>query len=402
MAELIEITLPVEEREGTVSVVGTWLKKVGDPVRKNQPVVEIETDKVNTEVAAPVSGRLESIAKREGEEVGPGEVLGRITPVAESGVMTAPAAAEPLPEAPRLPRRETKGNGDRARLLSPSVRRLFSQHALSPDQITGTGRGGRITYKDVCDFLATHKQEPATGTGASIPGVMSRRIPHNAMRRKIADHMVESLLEVAPHVTSVFEMDMSAVITHRKNNKDAFAAKGFNLTFTAYFVCASVAALKAVPRVNSRFHEDALEIFEDMNIGVGTALEDRGLIVPVIHRAQHHNLFGTATKLQDLTNRARQGKLEPRDLQGGTFTISNHGVGGSLLAAPVVINQPQSAILGVGKLQKRVVVIEQEHGDAMAIKPMCYVTLSIDHRALDAFQTNAFLAKFVSVIENWK
>ena len=219
------------------------------------------------------------------------------------------------------------------------------------------------------------------------------------MRLGIANHMVESMLKVAPHVTAIFDMDMSAVIAHRAANKVNFEQRGVKLTFTAYFVQAALQALEAVPQVNSKWHDDVLEVFADVNVGIATALED-GLIVPVIHKVQNLNLLGIADRLQDLTGRARKGGLQPGDVQGGTFTITNHGVSGSLIATPI-INQPQSAILGIGKMEKRVVVTEDSGIEALAIKPKIYVTLTIDHRALDGYQANKFLTRFVSVIENW-
>jgi 2-oxoglutarate dehydrogenase E2 component (dihydrolipoamide succinyltransferase) len=211
--------------------------------------------------------------------------------------------------------------------------------------------------------------------------------------------MVESLLRTAPHVTSIFEADLGAALAHREEHKRDFAERGARLTITAYIVAAAVKALQAVPEVNARWHEDGLEIYEDINIGVGTALEDRGLIVPVIRRAQLLDLFGIATRLDTLTRKAREGGLAPEDVRGGTFTISNHGVGGSLIAAPIVINQPQVAILGVGRVQKRPVVVEEGGQDRVIVRPMAYVTLSIDHRALDAFQTNRFLTVLVEALE---
>lgn len=210
------------------------------------------------------------------------------------------------------------------------------------------------------------------------------------MRRSIADHMVKSVA-TAPHVTAVFEADLSAVIRHREAHQKAF-------TFTAYFVRASVAALQRVPEVNSRWRDQGLELYDDCNIGIGTALPGGGLIVPVLRQAQDLDLAETARRLEDLTTRARAGTLEPRDVQGGTFTISNHGVSGSLLATPIVINQPQSAILGIGKLEQRVRVAA---GGSFEARPMLYVTLTIDHRALDGFQANAFLSRWVEVVEQW-
>ncbi len=257
--------------------------------------------------------------------------------------------------------------------LSPAVRRMIKERGLDAAKIKGTGRGGRITVEDVEAVAATST---------------NRMVPHTAMRKSIAAHLSQSMA-TAPHVTTIFEADLSAVLAHREaTNKAA--------TFTAYFVQATVAALRAVPEVNSRWHDQALELFDDCNIGIGTALEDGGLIVPVIQQAQTLSLVETAGRLADLTARARASGLTPKDVQGGTFTISNHGVSGSLVATPIIINQPQSAILGIGKLEKRAVVVE---GDRIVAKPMIYVTLTIDHRVLDGFQANAFLTKWVETIE---
>ena len=210
--------------------------------------------------------------------------------------------------------------------------------------------------------------------------------------------MVQSVA-IAPHVTAVFEADLTAVVAHREAHRAAFETRGLKLTYTAYFVRASVAALEAVPEVNSRWHDDALELFDDCNIGIAIALPQGGLIVPVIHRAQTLDLAGTAERLQDLTQRARDGALSPDEVRHGTFSISNHGVSGSLVAAPIVIPQPQSAILGVGKLERRPVARMRGEAEAVEVRPMCYVTLTIDHRVLDGYQANAFLARWVEEIE---
>jgi 2-oxoglutarate dehydrogenase E2 component (dihydrolipoamide succinyltransferase) len=199
----------------------------------------------------------------------------------------------------------------------------------------------------------------------------------------------------------VFEADFSAIIAHRNAHKDEYQNNGAKLTFTAYFIAACVEAMKVTPTVNSRWHDDYLEVFEDINIGVGVALGDKGLIVPVVARAQKRSHFEIAKELQTLTDKARNNTLAPVDVRGGTFSISNHGISGSLVATPIIINQPQSAILGVGKLEKRVVVRMVDGADAIQIRPMAYVSLTIDHRALDGAQTNAWLTKFVDVIESW-
>lgn len=288
--------------------------------------------------------------------------------------------------------------------LSPAVKHLVKKYNIDVRQINGSGAEGRITAADVEQYLrknpGTKKPEPTQEIKSPQSTIPGKKIPHSRMRKLIADHMVNSMLRTAPHVTAVFDADMSAVIAHREKEKKEFEKKGVKLTFTAYFVQAAVKALQAVPEANSRWHENELEIFTDLNIGIATALDD-GLIVPVVQKAQKLDLFKTATVLQDLTNRARTGKLKPDEVQNGTFAITNHGVSGSLIATPI-INQPQSAILGIGKLEKRVIVVKVNGKDTAEIKPMIYVTLTIDHRVLDGFKANQFLTEFVKTLEGWK
>jgi 2-oxoglutarate dehydrogenase E2 component (dihydrolipoamide succinyltransferase) len=265
--------------------------------------------------------------------------------------------------------------------LSPAVRRLIEEHHLDASAIPATGRDNRLTFQDVTGFIERQKSKK----------IASRMVPHTAMRRSIAAHMARSM-QNAPHVTSVFEADLTWVLNDRESRKGAGPAP----SITAYLVRAAVKALTAVPEANSRWHDDGLEIFEDFNIGVGAAIEGGGLVVPVIKRAQTLTLEATGVRLRDLTEAARNGKLASEDIENGTFTISNHGVSGSLLAAPIILANSQAAILGAGKLQKRAVVID----DAIQVKPMMYVTLTIDHRVLDAQQTNAFLSVFVEALES--
>lgn len=255
--------------------------------------------------------------------------------------------------------------------------------------MVGTGLDGRITAQDVQRQAALSK-----------PNVDGTRIPHSAIRRRVAEHMARSVA-AAPHVTTLFEADLTQVLAHRAHNAAAYQSRGTHLTLTAYFVSACAKALQTHREVNATFHHEALELHRDVNIGVGTALGDQGLIVPVIHRAQSLDLFEIAQRLERLVAAARAGKLAPEEVRGGTFTISNHGVGGSLLAAPIIINQPQVAILGVGKVQRRVCVLPVGDDEEIGIRSMCYLTLTIDHRALDAFQANAFLSSIVSTLQEW-
>ena len=381
----VDIVVPAEQ-EGTKAVVKSWLKKLGDAVRVDEALVEIETDKVAIEIAANIDGVLAEILLEPGADVQPGGVLGRIAPGAaqiekapqHSGIAAVLAPrVEPAPDVSRL---------------SPGVRRLLAEHGLDASEVPL--RGERLSREDIeAEILRREKvvAEPAAG---------SRVIPHDSMRRRIADHMAHSM-RTAPHVTALFEADFSVIVAHRDAHKAEFTQQGANLTFTAYLVAASVSAMQEVPAVNGRWFEDRIEIPADINIGIGTALGDKGLIVPVIPRAQTLSLLDIAKRLTELTEKARTGKLAPADVQNGTFSISNHGVSGSLLATPIIIHQPQSAILGVGKLQKRAVVRETGRRDVIEIRPMAYVTLTIDHRVLDAHQTNAWLTRFVATLEAW-
>jgi len=404
MDNLADILAPLEQ-EGTKSVVRAWLKQVGDTVKRDEPIVELETDKVAVEVPAPADGVLMAIALAEGEEAAPGAVLGKLNtsvipdaPKARSGIQGQRASPAPLDSG--LAAGAAPRNDGREQRLSPLVKRLLSEHSVSARDITGSGRDGRITHKDVEDFIARGNAKPSPLKPAPTPPIKGGRIPHDAMRRSIAEHMTRSMA-TAPHVTAVFEADFSAIAAHRAKYKDAYAKEHAALTYSAYIVRAAAEAMKVSPNVNARWHDDFLEVFEEVNIGMGVALGDKGLIVPVIRRAQALSLLDTAKQLTDLTERARKNQLKPADVQGGTFTISNHGVSGSLVAAPIIINQPQSAILGVGKLEKRVVVREVGGQDAILVRPMAYVSLTIDHRVLDGHQTNAWLTRFVQVIETW-
>ncbi|MGD9979122.1 MAG: dihydrolipoamide acetyltransferase family protein [Hyphomonadaceae bacterium] len=403
MADTANIVMPMEQ-EGSKSVVRAWLKKVGEPVKRDEPIVELETDKVAVEVPAPTDGVLASIALNEGDEAAPGAVLGVLSLTSEDRRQLAGATAQMASTTADIAKpaesRRSSDHALREQRFSPLVKRLISEHSISASDIRGTGRDGRITHKDVEDFIAGGKAKPSPMKPAPSAPIKGGRIPHDAMRRSIAEHMSRSVA-IAPHVTAVFEADFSAIAAHRAKHKDAYAKAGAPLTYSAYIVRAAAEAMKVSPNVNARWHDDFLEVFEDVNIGMGVALGDKGLIVPVIRSAQKLTLKETAAQLGDLTERARRNALKPTDVQGGTFTISNHGVAGSLVATPIIINQPQSAILGVGKLEKRVVVREIGGADAMVIKPMAYVSLTIDHRVLDGHQTNAWLTRFVDALETW-
>ena len=388
---MIDVRVP-DEQEGTKAVVRAWLKQVGDTVAVNDPLVELETDKVTQEVPAPAAGVLSEILLQTDDEAVPGALLGRISSSApaKAGVREAKPSARVEQKAPAGAPGPRPAPGNSETRLSPSVRRACIQHGINPATIQGTGRGGRVTREDIDRALAdVPAAEPpkqfATGD-----------IPHDRMRLKIAENMVRAVSE-APHVTALFEADFSAVAAH----KAALAAKGTKLSYTAYIVKAAAEAMAVAPAINGRWEPDRIAVSPTIDIGVGTALGDKGLVVPVVKDAGALSLEEIGARLDDLTSRARDGKLTGADVSGGSFTISNHGVSGSLLASPIILHAGQAAILGIGKLEKRAVVREMDGQDAIVIRPMAYVTLTIDHRVVDGHQTNAWLTRFVAILEGW-
>jgi len=395
---VIEVRVP-DEQEGTKAVVRAWLKQIGDAVAENDPLVELETDKVTQEVPAPATGVLVEIVLDTDAEAVPGALLARISTEsapAKAGAQEAKPSDlnEAAADAARGPRPAPGNNETR---LSPSVRRACLQHGIDPARVRGTGRNGRVTREDVDRAVASATVvsvgEPATAQPRQFS---AHDIPHDRMRLAIAENMVRAVSE-APHVTAVFEADFTAVAAH----KAAMAARGQKLSYTAYIVKAAAKAMAVAPAINGRWEKDRIAISPAINIGVGTALGEKGLVVPVVKDAGSLSLEQIGEKLDDLTRRARDGKLDRSDVSGGSFTISNHGVSGSLLAAPIILHQGQAAILGVGKLEKRVVVRTVHGRDAMLIHPMAYVTLTIDHRVVDGHQTNAWLTRFVEILESW-
>ena len=397
---MIEVRVP-NEQEGTKAVVRAWLKQIGDAVAENDPLVELETDKVTQEVPAPAAGVLAEIVLDTDAEAVPGALLARIETngsLAKAGAQGAAPAARASLEAPAgAPGpRPSPGNGHETR-LSPSVRRALQQHGIDPTRIQGTGRNGRITREDVDRCVADATVVSVGELATAQPRQFSAQdIPHDRMRLRIAENMVRAVSD-QPHVTAVFEADFSAVAAH----KAAMAARGMKLSYTAYIVKAAADAMAVAPAINGRWEKDRIAISPTIDIGVGTALGEKGLVVPVVKDAGALTVEQIGARLDDLTRRAREGKLDRSDVSGGSFTISNHGVSGSLLAAPIILHQGQAAILGIGKLEKRMVVREIDGQDAILVRPMAYVTLTIDHRVVDGHQTNAWLTRFVEILENW-
>jgi 2-oxoisovalerate dehydrogenase E2 component (dihydrolipoyl transacylase) len=390
--------------EGVDEVTVTkWLKQVGDSVIELEPLLEVNTDKVDTEIPAPASGVILKIEMQAGQAAKVGELLAIIGAAGEkvesaSGptIETTKVIVTPPPIINDQPVPSGQGVG----FISPVVAKIAAEKGVNLSRINGTGLHGRITKKDVLDFIDGGKSDkPARiqhvmGNIAPLAG--DQLIKHTIMRKSIAAHMLESK-NTSPHVLTVMEADMSRVAKHRAANKTAFERDGINLTFTAYFISAIVMGLKAFPLVNSSWGQEGVLVHKNINIGMATSLGEEGLIVPVIKGADQHSLRDMARAVNDLANRARNKKLHPQEVKGGTFTLTNHGTSGSLFAMPI-INQPQCGILGIGALQKRAIVID----DAIAIRPMVYMSFVFDHRILDGASADWFLTRVKELLENWE
>ena len=391
-----------------------WLKKEGDSVNELEPLLEVNTDKVDTEIPAPASGTVLKILAEEGLPAKVGTVLALIGKPGES--VDSSAGVQGLREAsPRDQTSEEKKTVSQRQetltptekhevgFISPVVAKIAAEHGVNLSQVQGTGLNGRITKNDVLNYVEKKTRDDGGQTmvhrpkGSPIvtPPTGDQLVKHTVIRKQIAEHMVMSK-HTSPHVLTVMEADMSRVARHRAANKESFERDAVNLTFTAYFITAIVAGLKAYPNVNSSWTDEGVLVHKAVNIGMATSLGEEGLIVPVIKDADNLSLLAMARAVNDLANRARSRKLQPDEVKGGTFTLTNHGISGSLFAFPV-INQPQSGILGVGAMQKRVVVID----DAIAIRPMVYLSFVFDHRLLDGASADRFLMKVKETLENW-
>ncbi len=403
--------------EGTIT---KWLKELGDKVERDEALFEISTDKVDSEVPAPESGVLEAVFFPEGDTVaintvvaliGDGSRVGQHE--APSGDAQAAAEAEPPPAAPEAaPATEAAPtpapSDERGRIRSsPLVRRIAKEHGVDLASLgAGSGRDGRITKKDILAYIERRERPPeappaAAAATTAFPPAPEARFgrysvePLSAMRRSIAEHMVRSM-RVSPHVSTVHQVDCTAIAKQREAVKDKFLAQnGTKLTFLPFFLRAAASALKAYPTVNASLDGRDLILHREINIGIAVAL-DWGLIVPVIRNADEKSVLGLQRAVNDLAERARKKQLKPDETAQGTFSISNYGSYNSLLATPA-INQPQAAILGLGAVTKTPVVID----DAIAIRSIAYLTLTFDHRVIDGATADLFLEHMRGVIEGW-
>jgi len=442
MADVVMPQMGESIVEGTLT---KWLKKVGDRVERDEPLFEISTDKVDTEIPSPAAGILTEILVQEGSTVAINTVVARIAeegaataaaPAAEAApaapapaapapaAAAAPQAAPPAPApAPAAPEPAAAAEAEEAiGPVSPLVRKMAREHNIDLRQVTGTGAGGRITRQDIENYLAARQAAaapaarpaapapapappaaaappPAAPAAAPLPRVEPAKVrvePMSIMRQKIAEHMIHSK-HTSAHVTTVHRVDMTRIVRLRERIKADFQQRyGFSLTYLPFIVRATAEALRAFPIFNSSIEGTNILYYNEINIGIAVAL-DNGLIVPVIHNADEKNIVGLQRAIVDLASRARSKQLKPQEVQGGTFSITNFGSFGSLFATPV-INQPQVAILGVGAVEKMPVVVE---GDAIAIRHMAHLALTFDHRLIDGALADQFCQKVKAILENW-
>ncbi len=411
--------------EGTIT---RWIKQVGDKVDQDEPIFEISTDKVDAEIPSPAAGVVVEIRGKEGDTVEVNVVVAVIetdgtteasagtpaetAPSTEPQPASAPAPARAAPERPSAtpaapPPARTAGG----RFYSPVVRKICRERGIDPAVLSGSGAGGRVTKKDVLAFLEAGGPARAAAAAGPVvaaatttqpdaptyaPGETTARVAMSVMRKKIAEHMIESR-RTSAHVHSVFEVDLSRVVQLRQKYKQPYLDRhGAKLTYMAFFIKAACDALRAWPIVNSSLDGEHIVYKKDINIGIAVAL-DWGLLVPVIRGADGLSIAELCSRVADLAQRARIKKLNPEEVHGGTFTITNPGNFGGLYGLPI-INQPQVAILGIGGIKKRPVVIA---GDAIAIRSMMYVSMSYDHRVVDGAVADQFLARVQHTLESF-
>jgi 2-oxoglutarate dehydrogenase E2 component (dihydrolipoamide succinyltransferase)/2-oxoisovalerate dehydrogenase E2 component (dihydrolipoyl transacylase) len=387
--------------EGTIT---KWLVHEGDSVEKEQPIVEISTDKIDTEVPSPVTGVLKKILYPEGKTLPVQTVIaqieaaevkeGEFPPLEKSEVIKEREAAE---AGVVKPAGVFEAAVEVEKRYSPLVRRLAKEYAVDLEKVKGTGEGGRVTKKDLMNYVDSRQGVIPAPPAEAEKKILEKEIciPLSPKRKIIADRMVQSK-RLAAHVTTVFEVDMTKVERCRELNKDSLKREGIHLTYLPFVTLATVRALKEHPILNASWTDECIVQKNYINIGIAVSLED-GLIVPVIRNADKKDLLQLAHDIQDIALRARSKKLKPEEVQGGTFTITNYGLNGSLFGTPVIL-LPQVAILGVGAVVKRPVVID----DAIAIRSMMYLSLSFDHRVMDGADADAFLRKVKDILEGWE
>ncbi len=421
---LVDVVMPKMGESIQEGKILRWTKKVGDTIQKDETILEISTDKVDSEIPSPVEGKLAKIVVQEQETVPVGTVIAQVetdaaAPVPDAGVApAAPFQATATDETPRpvASGGPSIGRGDGKRFYSPLVRTIAKQEGITVgelDQIQGSGTGGRVTKTDVFAYLKNR------GAGAGVSrasytiakadlGELQKKYPsprHDILQmdnvqQKMAEHMVRSVA-TSPHVQAIDEFDVSRIVSYRSQNAASFeSAEGFKLTYTPFFLYAVVQALQQFPLVNASVEGDKIIVRKYINLGMAVA-SPTGLIVPNIRNAEEKSFLGLARAINDIAVRTRNKKLQPDEIMGGTFTVTNYGVFGNIIGIPI-INQPQVAILGIGAIKKRPMVITDDDGlDLIGIRSMAYVTLSFDHRILDGAIGGEFLAAVKRGIEEF-
>jgi 2-oxoglutarate dehydrogenase complex dihydrolipoamide succinyltransferase (E2) component len=413
-ATIVEVSMPqmgVSVAEGTIV---EWRKSPGDWVEADEPICDVTTDKIDIEIPSPASGRLERILVEADETVSVGTVIaeldvGKSTPRESVSGERTPGESAPAPD-------PDDAEGDRSKVYSPIVRRIAAERRVDLEQVEGTGVGGRVRKVDLMAFLENgaakqareepaerpmHTESPYRPEAQAVASVddltgPTRRERMSWMRTQIARHMLDSR-STAAHCTTIVEVDFSHVARQRQELRETMAGRGVNLTYLAFVAREAVAALQRHPILNASIDGEEIVHHDQVNLGIAVALEN-GLIVPVIRQAERLSLEGLAAAIGDLATRAREGRLHPDEVQGGTFTITNPGQFGAVLATPI-IHQPQVAILDLEAIVKRAVVVERDGGEAIAIRPMSYLCMSWDHRALDGAQAARFLAEMKDALE---
>jgi 2-oxoglutarate dehydrogenase E2 component (dihydrolipoamide succinyltransferase) len=435
----IDLIMPKMGESIMEATILKWVKNVGDTVTEDETILEIATDKVDSEIPSPVDGKIIEVLYKEDDVVEVGKVIARIStdasqPVTNNTEEKKPQAANSTP--PVATKTETKApepqvatatmptssNGTKKRFYSPLVKNIVKQEnigAAELESIIGTGAAGRVTKTDILNYIktrtapstngSTNGVQHTTSTTATPPakpavvhdhGSNVEIVEMDRMRKMIADHMVMSK-HTSPHVTSFVEADVTNIVNWRNRIKNDFQNKyGEKITYTPIFVEAVVKALREFPLVNVSVEGKNIIVKKDLNIGMATALPSGNLIVPVIKNADYLNLPGLTKTVNDLANRARNNKLKPEDIQGGTFTVTNVGTFGNVMGTPI-INQPQAAILAVGAIRKKPAVLETEEGDVIAIRQMMFLSLSYDHRVVDGFLGGSFLKKIATYLESF-
>jgi pyruvate/2-oxoglutarate dehydrogenase complex dihydrolipoamide acyltransferase (E2) component len=416
----VQVVMPqmgVSVAEGTVV---EWTKRPGDWVERDETVCIVTTDKIDVEIPSPAAGRLSQILVEQGDTVDVGTAMAEL----DAGARPGEAHPEEHREEPPAPvEADRDEETDRSGFHSPVVRRMADQHGIDLSTVEGTGIGGRIRKRDLTALIESSGSEPAAeeerplhiespyrpespapmpnGDRAPADGVLpgGRREPMSPMRKLIATHMTESR-RTAAHCTTVVEVDLDRVVATRRRLKEGMERRGAPLTYLAFVGSAVVAELDRHPILNASIEDEEIAYHDDVNLGIAVAL-DAGLIVPVIRRAQRLSLEGLASEISRLAQAARGGELSPDDVAGGTFTITNPGQFGAVLATPI-INQPQVAILDLEAVVKRPVVVEDDQGDSIAIRPMTNLCMSWDHRALDGAEAARFLGAVKARLEGWE